>query len=298
MFFIICITIGLNPVAQACDICGCGAGNMGIGLLTAYKNNTFRLGYYHSGFTSMPFEGKEVTDRFEQAEMFFGYTLGSTHKVRLMAHMHYGINDRQSYDDSQTQSVKGIGDIRLVANYVLFDSKPVGQWGTFYMETGGGISLPTGQFDPDIHDKNIPENFNIGKGALGYIFQNNAALNINKTGVLWNNQYTYNQKSTSGYRYGSQWNSTLSIYQEIPVAGFKIVPSIGLAYEKVALDQYKNGTDVTGTGGEGLFLPLSLNFKTDNWLLGVSYSKAVTDNYSDGEVNASGRIACQFSYFF
>jgi hypothetical protein len=63
----------------------------------------------------------------------------------------------------------------------------------FYLEVGGGVSLPTRKYNADNEfDENLPENFNVGKGSLGYTLQMNAISSYDKYGILTNANYQLN----------------------------------------------------------------------------------------------------------
>ncbi len=290
-----CIVLCQSPL-EACDACGCSASNMGFGLLTDYRNNFIRLGFFDTRFKANADHEFITSDRFVQLDLSIRYALGRDKRIRLMAHLPYSINQRDGEDGHLTE--KGLSDARITANYVLFDNLSLGSGARLYLESGGGFSFPTGGYDKDIHERDLPENFNLGSGALGYIFLTNAILNIDFFGLVFSNNYLLNGKTKSGYRFGNQFNSQLTVFREFSIKSFSLTPNIGFGYESISSDRHANGSEVSGTGGEGLFLSSALNFNAGKWLAGVSYSTPLSETYSDEEVTAQGRIGGHVAFIF
>ncbi len=290
-----CFVLGIMS-ANACDVCGAGANNMGIGLLTNFRSNFIRMGYFQSSFTSNFEHDYSVKDRFEQIDLTIRYSLGKNNRWKAMASLPFGKNSRTTHDENQIE--RGMADCRFNVNYVLLNNLKVGENAMLYVEAGTGLSIPTGKFDSSIHDRNLPENFNIGRGALGYIFQLNSVLSNGKNGVVLSANYQINSATETGYRYGNQLTSQLTLFRELPLKQLKLIPNLGLNFEKITKDKYTNNNTVPGTGGNGLFLSSSVNIKTEKWLTGFSYAIPLADKYSDSEVKAKGRIVCHVSYLF
>jgi len=282
--------------SYACDACGCSASNMGIGLLTDFRSNFIRLGYFDTRFNSSTEHEYITSDRFVQYDLSLRYAFGKAKRMRLMAHLPYGVNIRNSEEEQLSE--KGVSDFRLNLNYVVLNNILLGNKFNLYLEAGGGLSLPSGKFDEQIHDRNLPENFNLGKGAIGYIFQINTVFSINKFGMVFSNNYQLNGRTKSDYHYGNQLNTQLNFFREVQVTNFKLIPNVGLGFEDIAKDNYANGKEVAGTGGNGIFLSSAINFKTKKWLAGCAYTIPLKENYSEGEVTAKARLAFQVSYIF
>lgn len=291
-FGLLCSTGSLS----ACDACGCSASNIGIGLMTDYRSNFIRLGYFRTRYKANSEHEQTGSDIFTQVDLSFRYAIGKNKRMWLTAHVPYNVNIRNS--DSEELSVQGLSDIRLVANYVVLNNIPVGEVATLYLEAGAGLNLPTGQYDEKLHERNLPENFNLGRGNLGTIVQMNAILGLPNFGLMLNGNYQLNSKTHSGYHFGNQFNTQLVGFKEFKVNKIKLIPNAGLAFEAIAQDAYANDKEVPETGGEGLFLSSSLNFKTEKWLAGFSYSMPIVQHYSQNAVNAEERIAVHLSFIF
>lgn len=293
-----CFAIFCSSTIYACDACGCSANGFGIGLMTDYRSNFIRLGYFDTRFSSNSEHGHHnSSDIFNRMNVSVRYSFKRLPKLRFMGDLSYGHNLRSN--SSSETLVKGFSDTRLLVNYTLLNTMAKNMKTAFYMEAGGGVSLPTGRFnDATFSDKNLPENFNIGKGSLGYIFQINAVLSHNKSGLLINNNYQLNSRTAQGYHFGNQFSSQLTAFRELSIGNFAVIPNAGLLYEHISSDEYSNNNRVPETGGKGLFFSSAINFKTDKWLAGVSYSLPIDQHYSGGVIDAGNRLAVHFSFLF
>lgn len=280
----------------ACDACGCSASNMGIGLMTDYRSNFVRVGFFNTRFKSHPEHEYLVSDNFTQMDLSIRYAIGKNKRVRLNANVPFRMNSRSSEGEHLIE--KGLSDIRFTANYVVLDNLPIGKKSTLYLETGGGFNFPTGRYDENIHDRDLPDNFNIGQGNFGYVFQMNAVFGFAKYGIVFSNNYQLNSKTKSGYHFGNQFNTQIIGFKEFKLKKFKLIPNAGILFESISNDNYANGKSVSETGGGGMFLSTAMNFKTDKWLAGISYTNPIMQQYSNNAVIAKERAAIHFSIIF
>lgn len=280
----------------ACDACGCSANAPGIGLLTDYRNNFIRLGYFSTRFVSNPEHGNQNTDYFRQIDLAGRFSLGSAGRLRLDFHVPYGINLRQG--ESGDLASRGMADIRLGIHYALLNNRPLGEFSFLYLEAGVGVSLPIGSYDPDIRLRNLPENFNIGRGAFGYLFQTNAVWVRSKSGLVLNNSYQANHSTDNGYQFGNSYHTQATAFHEVQLGSIALVPGAGIGYEKVAPDTYANNNEVPETGARGLFFAAGLNVKSGNSFSGLAWAYPFSQEYSGGVINAKGRLSCHITFIF
>ena len=226
----------------ACD--GCGASSPGIGLLTDYRSNFIRLSFFNTSFNSNTRYDYISKDRYQKMELTVRYSL--TERIKMMVHLPYGSNTRNS--EIETLSENGFSDIRIIPSYVVLKSKRIGCSSTIYLEVGTGVIIPTGKYNARIHEENLPENFNIGRGSLGYSFQMNSILNTKHVGLVFSNRYQINSETKLGYTFGNQFSSQLTAFREYGKTKVKTVPNIGFAYESTKRDIYPNKKYVHSTG--------------------------------------------------
>lgn len=279
---------------SGCDACGCNVGGSSIGLLTGFRNNTIGLSWQHASFAASPEQGTGTVDQFNTLELSIRYQLGA--RFKILAYQPYRLNIRESQEGNGRLS--GLSDTRIMGSYVLWNEAHIGS-SRLYAEVGAGVKLPVGRYDAHLHDKNLPENFNLGNGSWGYLLQASAILSWTKTGIFTSGNYQLNQATGNGYHFGNQFNAQALYFLQQPVKNIgQIIPFGGVQFESIGRDRYANGNNVPGTGGKGALATVGFQFKINYFLTGISYAHPVYQAYSDHEVNARGRTAIQLSYIF
>lgn len=291
IFFMMWICIAEIKTVNACDACACGISSS-IGLFTNFKTNFIRLNYSISTFGSNPFHETQFKDYFNQLEISSRYAISK--KVRLNVTIPYIYNSRIFLNSKS--DLKGIGDTKLWTNYVFWQNEINNQ--NIYFEAGAGCNLPTGRYDAKLHELNLPENFNIGKGMYAALLQSNFVYSFKKIGILQSNNFQYNIIQKNKYRFGNLASVQLSFFNEWKINNIKLVPNIGIAFEKTFQDHYATNLEVPNTGGKILINSYSLNFKTKNLFTGFGYSMALFKKQLNNEMRMKNRFTCQISYLF
>lgn len=279
----------------ACDACGCSILGQPSGLLAQYRKSYISLGWNRSGFTSTPGNGEGSTDAFHAIDLSFQYYFSSRFHAGL--YQPFRINTRTT--DQGQQQIHGLADTRLLLSYTFFQSvKPGGKF-EVYLDAGGGLILPTGKYDPNLHDQELPDNFNPGNGSFGYSISQTSSVSYGQTGLVLKNAWTQFTGTAAGYQYGNQWVANLLTFVEIPVdTQFSFLPMVGFQFENIAGDQYANGNAVHGTGGQGTYASVGGQLKFKSWLCTFQYTIPLSGSYSDGEVEADRRLSCQLTHLF
>ena len=279
----------------ACDACGCSISGNGMGMLTAFRNNFIGIGWQQTSFHGDPNHGDGAKDYLHTVELSVRYHF--TDRLKVLLNQPFRINQRSI--EGETRSISGISDTRIVASYTFLNRKKIGKNARIFFELGGGLKLPVGKYDADLHETDLPENFNIGNGSWGYIVQPNLVLNHKNTGLVIGGLYQYFGKTSEGYRFGSQLSTQVLAFHSFKLSEkIKLLPNAGLNAEWITEDRFANEKTVTGTGGQGVFATAGINLKSNNFIMGVAYAQPISQDYSHGEVTAKGRISCQFSYIF
>lgn len=294
IFIVVCCAVLLPHLASACDVCGSSVGNLGAGLLTDYRSNFVRLGYSISPFQSSSERGYTIEDNFHQMDLSCRYSIAD--RILLMVQIPFAYKSRVIEGDQQIEN--GLGDISFSASYVLLKNKAT-LWNTnLYLEGGIGFSLPSGKYDENLHDKGLPEVFNLGRGALGYTFQSNAVWSYQSIGLVANVFYQLNSETESGYKFGNQFSARITGFKAVDKGSIQWIPNLGLGLETLSADRYANNNKVTDTEGQGLFLFSGINIKTQRWLAGLSYALPLVDRYGSETTTVKGRVSCQVSFLF
>jgi hypothetical protein len=289
------IAIMTISTGSACDACGCSIMGQPNGLLSKYRKSFISLGYSHSIFKGTPGAGENFQDDFHTLDLSFDYYFSDRWRAGLF--LPYKINTR-TYNLT-SNSIQGLSDTRADVNYMFYKLDPSASDWEVYLEAGAGLVLPTGKYDPDIHDNNMPENFNPGNGSFGYSLQQTSGISYRSIGTVIRNAWSDFADTPAGYQYGSQWVTSMIFLANIPLDSMvSVVPLGGLQMDKIWSDHYATGAEVHGTGGLGLYLSAGLQVKVSHWLCTFQYGLPLHEEYSNGEVQAVNRYTLQMTHLF
>ena len=105
---------------MSCPICGCGGGNVYMGLLPDFKYQFIGLRFhttqYHTQLINDP--SQFSTNYYNTVELWGGVRLGK--KIQLLAFVPYYMN--KQVDDDGTTYTHGLGDITVMGQYQVFSS--------------------------------------------------------------------------------------------------------------------------------------------------------------------------------
>ena len=281
--------------ANACDVCGCSVNGFGAGLLSAYRYNVISLRYYQSPFEQILQRGIPTEDVFHQSELNLRYHLSP----KFIVSVNQSFQWNRRVGPGNDAFISGLGDTRLRASYVFLDNILLGESSSLYWELGTGIKLPSGKYDPNIYRDDLPENFNIGNGSWGYLFQSSLLLHYYKFGLVANGSYQSNQATKDGYDFGDQFSLSMILFRRFSLSEkWELVPFGGGFHERIQKDELYNDKNAHGTGGRGYFFSTGMNIKYDAWLIGASYFNPFNQAYAEGEMRAKSRFSLELTYTF
>lgn len=283
-----------SSTLHACDSCGSGGLTSGVGIFTGLQNNSVGLQYRFAQFESAPNVGSS-TDYFHQWNLSGSVFLLPKWKIAFSVPIKYNYR----LNDEEKLTLNGIGDGILMNSFVLFNDKPLKEKQLLYWDIGLGFQAPTGIYNPEIHKENLPENFNLGTGNWGLLFQSNLQYKNERLGLVLRNTFLNNTKTETAYLFGNQFNSTLSVfYRAIDKANFQLIPYGGMAFETTTVDTYPNGNTVHGTGGQGLFGSLGCQAIVRNMVFGLGLQEPIYQSFAQDEVLAKERFSLDFTIIF
>ena len=276
----------MAPGLKACPICGCGPGNLYMGLLPDFKYHFIGLRYhytrYHTQLISDP--SQFSTNYYNSIELWGGLRVSK--KFQLLAFVPYYENKQM--DDDGTSRTHGLGDITVMGQYMVFQSsKLIGTRKRLNQQfwLGGGVKLPTGPFNADMLDSNTTVadiNAQIGTGSVDFILNGMYALSIRNFGLNLSANYKINTTNGDNYKFGNKFTGNLIVFYNKNVGRNIITPNIGLGYENVAINSLHN-KDVRFTGSQittGI-VGLELNFGKIG--VGMNGQIPIAQNFAEGQ---------------
>lgn len=286
---------------KACPICGCGGGNLYVGLLPDFKYQfiglRFHVSQYHSQLVGDP--SQFSTNDYSSIELWGGIRLGK--KFQLLAFIPYYMNKQA--DDDGTTYTKGLGDITFMGQYLVFKSSGHGSTRNsmnqqFWM--GGGVKLPTGSFNANMLDSNTTVadiNAQIGTGSVDFMINGMYGLSVRNFGLNLSASYKINTVNAQNYKYGNKFQSNLIASYRLGKGLTTTTPNIGLGYENVAIN--KLGTkSIQFTGSQILTAIAGVEIDFGKVGVGVNCQLPLTQNFAEGQTKMRFNGLMHLTYQF
>jgi len=286
LFITIVLAVLFSLTSKACPICGCGGGNLYMGLMPDFKYHFvgFRYHYtqYHTQLISDP--SQFSTNYYNNIEFWGGMRVSN--KLQLLAFVPYYIN--KQIDDDGTARTHGLGDITVMGQYMVFkSSKHIGNRKTLNQQLwfGGGVKLPTGAFNADMLDSNTTVadiNAQIGTGSVDFLLNGMYTISIRNFGVNVSASYKINTVNDENYKFGNKFTSNVIGFYNVSAGQTTITPNIGLGYENVATNTLqKNNVEFTGSQIMTAIAGVEMNFGKIS--VGVNGQLPVAQNFAEGQ---------------
>jgi hypothetical protein len=284
-FIILLVVLGICGAARSCPICGCGGGNLYMGLLPDFKYQfiglRFHSSQYHTQLISDP--SQFSTNYYSSVELWGGVRLGK--KFQLLAFVPYYIN--KQVDDDGTTYTHGLGDITVMGQYRVFSSskhlsnrKSINQ----QLWIGGGVKLPTGPFNAKVDSTTTVADINaqIGTGSVDFLINGMYSLSIRKFGISLTANYKVNTVNPDHYKYGNKFQSNLIGFYQFAGKKTTITPNLGMGYENVATNQLL-GKNVQYTGSQILNAIAGVEFDFGKIGVGINGQIPLAQNFAEGQ---------------
>jgi hypothetical protein len=165
------LTVVLLQPTLACDVCGCSLGGNYFGILPQFNKNFVGLRWSQAKFHSYIYGGAVLpaqysNDTYNKVELWGRYYVNE--KLQVFGFIPYAYNNMNGSD--QVVSAHGLGDVTLMANYLIINTG--GDRTRLFKHSlmaGGGIKLPTGDFKLEDKGKIINRNFQMGTGSVDFL---------------------------------------------------------------------------------------------------------------------------------
>lgn len=282
----ICFLFLITLTAHACEICGCGVGNVYIGQLPGFKTKFIGIRYQYMGYRSeMAVDKSQFSkDNYQTTEIWSGWNLGR--QWQLLTFVPWRFNQKISDDGVKKNS--GLGDITVLANYRLLHRAQTNRQNEVVEQQvwlGAGLKLATGKYHVYLTDPNTnigDANSQNGTGSIGYLLNGVYQLRIGSNGFGSSVHYQYNTTNTEGYLFGNRISITGFVYHRYRIAGNVISPNLGLLYERSNSNQL-HGEVLEQTGGHHLNLTGGVEVSLNKLSLGVNTQLPLQQQYASGQ---------------
>lgn len=266
--------------AKACDVCGCSLGGTYMGILPLYNRNFIGLRWSQASFHSYIAPTKYLAaqtsdDTYSKVELWARYYL--TPRIQLFAFVPYAYNSMSGSD--QAVFAHGLGDMNIMANYVILNTGEENRDLRHTLIAGGGIKLPTGQFSLTDKGKIINRNFQMGTGSVDFNLNAVYTMRYKKTGINLETGYKINTRNSDNYLFGNQYRASAQLFFWQKVGPVSFLPHAGMNYEQAAT--HKDGDIIqVNTGGSAWLGSGGMDIYVNRFTLGLNYQKPVAQHYN------------------
>jgi len=253
-----------SSAVLGCDICNSSAGGNLMGIVPQFGNHFVGLRYQHSGFRSthvpsLLAEGAEGASRetFHTMELFGRYYPHP--RVQLLAYVPYRVSHQTT--EVRTFEGKGLGDITLLANYLLVNTgDSVERKLKHTLMLGGGLKMATGDYRQEDHGLRLHPNLQPGSGSWDVLFNAQYTVRYREWGLSLLGMYRLNTANPEGFKSGDRILGNLFLYHWTRKGNWNVMPSAGLAIDhamKEKLDdrvyRLSGGTELRATADLQVF---------------------------------------------
>lgn len=285
-----------------CDICGCSGNGGSMGYGNTMNSNFFGVRYIHQSYNSKDgiFNNSPwVDENFNTVQLWSSIPVGN--KITINAMLPYQFHHRE-FTNKPTENISGIGDATVIGFYQLYVTDTEEDWMNSLSKVihrvriGGGIKLPTGNYDNTNAENSVNPSFQVGTGSWDYILATDYSASYKNWGATVILNYTLKTENGEHYKFGDQLNCSLDFYRTISTSRkLSFTPFVGLAGE-VYQSNEQYGQTVANTKGDILFSKFGVETSFSKFSLGLNTMLPLYQDLNSGLVKANYRMGIYLNY--
>jgi len=277
-----------------CDACGCSANGGSMGFSSVFNNNFVGIRYFYQKYRSKDgiFNNSPwITENFNTVQVWSRIPI--TERIQVAVLIPYHFHNRELSASNET--IQGIGDVTVLANYVVYQTHKDSTVFTHKWSVGTGFKAPTGKFDAENNKGTVNSSFQVGTGSWDYLITTEYVLKRKQLG--WSSQlnYTFKTQNEKTYQFGNQFNYGTTFFYLLDWNKIKVVPQAGLAGE-VYQENKQYNLVVPDTAGTIFFSKFGIELGKNDFSLGINALLPVNQNLSNKKVEAQYRWAVNLNY--
>jgi len=302
---------------NACELC-----TIYMGISPHDYANSFGMRYRYNLFEKVnkAFNGNSAYSDFEEYNNYDVYgNFYINHRLQFNFNTSFSDNYEKE-NDSIITNIGGLGDVTLLLKYQLFNSKKsndtiIKNKLIYRLSIATGIILPTGNYNKNsitgfqtkptndggttsVPETEIDPHLQPGTGSFGYLLLTEYLVKFNSIGINLNASYRMNSTNKNEFRFANRFNSNIALFSLIKIkTNIKLMPQLGLSYEKSKRDQFQNQPFME-SGGTALLLNSGINLFINKLSIGIDYYYPVYQNLFDNQPLNKQRMVYQITYYF
>lgn len=300
LFAIVILLVTLTQSSSACEICGCGVGNIYIGVLPQFKSHFVGLRYHFNKFnTRLSDDPSQFSkDFYQTAELWSGWNIGK--RIQLLTFIPVNFNHQVS--DEGVQNHAGLGDIVIMANYKVVDiNSKTGKGKSIIQQLwiGGGIKLPTGKFELEENNTEVASmaNMQLGSGTTDVLLNAVYNVRIRKFGITTQANYKFNGSNNDQFQFGNKFTASSFVSYGLNAGNNVISPNLGLMYETTEASKWQSDK-VELTGGSLLQIAPGIEFGFNKISVGMNVQLPIAQNFAEDQTKQKIKGMVHVSYAF
>ncbi|MCW3162134.1 transporter [Chryseobacterium oryctis] len=272
-------------VFDDCDACGCAAGNGSSGFESLLNPQFIGVKYFAQHYKAKEnlFVKDLTQDQYFNTIQLWG-KIPLTKKLSVYASLPFHFHEKKTLQGDI--KINGIGDLNLLGIYQLMDSKD-----SIHQLNGGvGVKVPIGKFD-EKGASGVNPSFQLGTGSWDYQMVLNYKFQKDKIAVIVNTDYTLKTENKKHYRFGNQWNySVTGFYQIAGNEKFNFSGKIGFQGEVYGSNKQFDEV-LQNTAGSALYGKVGFETSFKKISLGSEIMLPTYSNLAGGDIEAKSRFS-------
>lgn len=283
LLFLICFSAIRS---YSCDACGCSLGGNYFGILPQFNKNFAGLRWSQARFYAYMNHQSELlgpessNDTYNKLELWGRFYVNK--KIQVFAFLPYNSNSMNG--THQSVSSNGLGDVTLMANYLLINTgeDKIKRF-KHTLVVGGGVKLPSGKYKLEDQGKLVNPNFQMGTGSTDFLLSTMYTIRYQKIGTNLETGYKINTHNSNNYHFGNQYHITSQVFFWQNVGSFSFLPNAGVYYE---LGEKHKADDIiqVNTGGSALLSSLGLETYYKTISLGFNFKHPLSQHYNSDDI--------------
>ncbi|MCB0545446.1 MAG: hypothetical protein R2791_19750 [Saprospiraceae bacterium] len=302
--FVAVALLSFATAASACDVCGCSAGGQYTGILPQFHRHFLGLRWSEQSFLSAHTRSAARAGRFDSEESFRSIDIiGRIYlrpRLQLLTLAPYCDFRRMDLETGEETRTSGLGDISVMAAYVLLDTgDSLRRHWRHTLTLGGGVKLPAGQHRlTDAEGQLLHPNLQPGSGTTDFLLTATYTLRYGAWGLSGEAAGKINTANREReYRFGNRISGAARVFYWKNAGKFALLPGAGVA---VDASQVNSGDpDYTeGTGGTALYGTAGLDVYAGRFAAGINYQHPLAGQLGGGKIENRARWTLSVNYIF
>ena len=304
LFGILCFLGLTTQSVWACEICGCGAGNLYFGILPNSERHLLGLRFRNIQYKSHLYPNDPYARLFETKERFFIYEVLGRFKLNSRINLNVFLPYAEAIQERSDKTFyrQGLADATLWAQYKFLDTErlhPDWDWKQ-QAQFGTGLKIPTGAWKFGDESSGAVENANFqpGTGSWDFLITGQYLLRYKSIGFQTDIQWRYNTANPDQYRFGNRISGNANfLYYRVWKGPFSIMPFSGL-YGEFGKKNTDRGYQIIKTGGKLVMLNSGVQLHWKRYSILAQWQHPIFQDLSGGQIKALARGLIQAALAF